>query len=54
MTVKLIAGFVAASLVLAYVLPPVIKLKDIPLGVVIAIGVILMLIDLYQSLRKND
>jgi hypothetical protein len=41
-------------MVLAYVLPPAIKLKDIALIIVIAIGVIMMLVDLFQSLRKND
>jgi len=54
MIVKLVAGVVAVSMVLAYVLPPAIKLKDIALIIVIAIGVIMMLVDLFQSLRKND
>lgn len=54
MIFKLIAGVVAAALVLTYVLPPAIKLKDVALGIVIAIGVVMMLVDLYQSLRRND
>lgn len=54
MIFKLLAGLLAASLVMGFVLPPAIKLKDIALAVVIGIGVVMMLVDLYQSLRGND
>jgi hypothetical protein len=42
------------ALVLIYLAPPVYKLREIELGVVVSIGVLLMLIDLWQSLRKDD
>ncbi len=51
---KVITGIVAAALVLAFVLPPAIKLKDMALAAVIVIGVVLMLIDLVQSALKGD
>jgi len=54
MIAKIVAGLVATLLVLAYLLPPAIKLKDPALAIVIAIGITMMLVDLYQSLHKND
>jgi hypothetical protein len=42
------------ALMLIYLTPPVYKLRDIELGVVVAIGVVMMLIDLWHSLRKED
>lgn len=36
------------------VLPPAIELKDPALAIVIGIGVAMMLVDLYQSLRRKD
>ena len=54
MVVKIVAGIVAVVLVIAFVLPPAIKLKDVALAIVIALGVVLMLIDLWQSLRERD
>ena len=54
MILKIITGLIALLLMIAYVLPPAIKLKHAALAIVIAIGVVLMLIDLWQSLREND
>lgn len=54
MAFKIFAGFIAIALVLAFLLPPAIKLKDLALTLVMALGIVLMLIDLYQSLREND
>jgi len=54
MILKILTGLVAVVLVLAYLLPPAIKLKDAVLAAVIGIGIVLMLIDLYQSLRARD
>jgi hypothetical protein len=54
MIAKIVAGALAAVLVLGYLLPPAVKLKDAALAAVIAIGIIMMLVDLYQSLRKRD
>jgi len=54
MAIKIFAGIVAIALVLAFVIPPALKLKDMALAVVIAIGVVMMLVDLWQSLRERD
>jgi hypothetical protein len=54
MILKIVAGLIAVALVLIYLAPPVYKLREIELGVVVSIGVLLMLIDLWQSLRKED
>ena len=54
MIVKAISGIIALVLMIGYVLPPALKLKDVALAVVIAIGVVLMLLDLWQSLHERD
>ena len=54
MPVKIFSGLVAISLLLAYLVPLVIKLKEVSLGVVILIGVVMMLVDLWQSLQSKD
>ena len=54
MGLKIGAGVVAVILMLGYLLPPVFKLKDFALGVVIIVGVSLMLLDLFQSLKSKD
>jgi len=54
MKVKIAAGMVAVILIVGYLLPPVLKLKDVALGVVIGIGIAMMLVDLVQSMRKDD
>ena len=54
MAVKIAAAVAATILMLAYLVPPVLKLKDVALGVVISIGIAMMLVDLLQSLRSKD
>jgi uncharacterized membrane protein len=54
MPLKLFAGLVAIVLLLAYLAPLVIKLKEVSLGVVVLIAVVMMLVDLWQSLRSRD
>jgi hypothetical protein len=54
MAVKLFAAVVAIALVLIYLLPVVVKLKEIDLGIVILLGIAMMLVDLWQSLKKDD
>jgi hypothetical protein len=48
------AGLVAVVLMLGYLLPPLFKLKEIDLAIAIVAGLVLMLIDLWQSLRAKD
>ena len=54
MVLKAIYGVIAAALVTVYLLAPAIKLKDPALTAVLIIGVLMMAIDLWQSLRKDD
>lgn len=54
MGVKIAAAAVAVILIVGYLLPPVFKLKEVALGVVICIGIALMLVDLWQSLQSKD
>lgn len=54
MILKVIAGIFAAALLLIYVAPVVIRLKDTALWVVALIGIGMMLVDLWQSLRSKD
>ena len=54
LVMKSFAGVVALVLILGYLLPPVFKLKEIDLGIAIAAGLVLMLIDLWQSLKSTE
>ena len=54
MGVKITAGVVALILIVGYLLPPVLKLKDFALGAVICIGIAMMLVDLVQSLKSKE
>ncbi len=54
MIIKVLGGLVAVSLVLAYLLPFIFKLKEVSLGAVIVIGLIMMLVDLWDSFQKEE
>ncbi len=54
MPIKIFAAIVAVALMLAFVSPVVFKLKDVALGITILIGVVMMLIDLWQSLQSEE
>lgn len=54
MVIKVVSGLIAVVLVLAYLAPPAIKLKEVALFSVIVIGVALMLLDLWQSLWEHE
>ncbi|HEY5637179.1 MAG TPA: hypothetical protein VIS77_09790 [Burkholderiales bacterium] len=54
MALKIAAGVLGIVLLLAFLAPPVIKLKDGALAVVCLIGVAMMLIDFWQSLKEKD
>jgi hypothetical protein len=51
---KIVAGVVAATLVLVYMAPVVLRLQEVALWVVTLIGAGMMLVDLWQSLRSKD
>jgi hypothetical protein len=54
MAIKIAAGVVAVLLLGAYLLALAFKLKEIDLGIVIAIGLVLMLVDLWQSFKYGE
>ena len=54
MILKVFCGLVAVVLMAAYLAPPVWKLKDPALAAVALAGLVLMALDLWQSLRSKD
>jgi hypothetical protein len=54
MPYKIVAGVVAAVLLIAYMAPVVWRLKDTALWIVAGMGVVMMLVDLWQSLQSKD
>jgi hypothetical protein len=54
MAIKIVAAVIAIVLVLAYLLPIVLKLKEVELGIVLLVGVALMLVDAWHSLKSRD
>jgi hypothetical protein len=51
---KIAAGILGAVLMIAYVAPVVYRLKEISLSVVVALGVGMMLVDLWQSFQSKE
>ena len=51
---KIFAALVAVVLMLSYLAPLLLKLKEVSLTVVVLIGVLMMLVDLWQSLQRPD
>ena len=54
MSVKIFSALIAILLMLSFLGAIVFKLKEVSLGVVVMIGIVMMLIDLRQSLQKAD
>jgi hypothetical protein len=54
MIYKVVAGILGAVLVIAYMAPVVWRLQDIALWIIAGSGVIMMLVDLWQSLQAKD
>jgi hypothetical protein len=55
MAIKIFSGIVAVILMLVYLAPVMLKLRDPALVLVMLVGIALMLVDLWQSLQsKND
>lgn len=51
---KLIGAVLSVAVMVAFCLAPVFKLKDVALSAVLLIGLTMMLVDLWQSLRSKD
>lgn len=54
MPYKIVAGILAATLMLAYMAPVVWRLQDVALWIVAGLGAIMMLVDLWQSLQSKE
>jgi hypothetical protein len=52
--IKILAALVALALLLTYLVPIGLKLKDWELAAVMAIGVVLAVVDGWQSLKSRD
>jgi hypothetical protein len=51
MRFNLLVGLIATTLFVGYFLPLVIKLKDVPLSIVLLGGIALVLVEFWESLR---
>ena len=47
-------GILAVALFLLYLSPVVLKLREVALTVVVSIGIVMMLVDLWQSLKTRE
>lgn len=54
MTFKTIAGLLGLLLLLAFLLPPALKLKSIPLTLVMLVGIGMAVYEYYEYLRHKD
>ncbi len=54
MAFKIFAGIVAVTILLVYLAAPVMKLKDVALGLAALIGVGMMLVDLWETLQSKE
>ena len=54
MAFKILAGVIAALLLVAFLAPYVLKMQDIALGVVIVIGLAMMARDLWDTFQEKD
>lgn len=54
MAFKIFAGVVALALLAGFLVPYILKMKEYELGIVICTGIVMMLVDLWQSLKSKD
>ena len=54
MAFKYVCAAVAVALMLAYLVPVIVKMKEFALACVLVVGLVMMLVDLVQSLREDD
>jgi len=54
MVMKIVCGIVAATLLVVFTGAVAVKLQETALTVVILIGVVLMLVDLWLSIKSKD
>jgi hypothetical protein len=54
MPLKIAYSILAIVLMLLYLSPVVYRLKQVDLSIVVLVGVAMMLVDVWQSLKSND
>jgi hypothetical protein len=54
MVFRILASVAASLLLLAFLLPYVVKMKEVALGVVILAGLAMMARDIWDTLREKD
>ena len=54
MNFKVIAGLIGLAMLLAFLLPPVIKLQKLALALVVLIGFAMAAYEFYEQLRDKD
>jgi ABC-type branched-subunit amino acid transport system permease subunit len=54
MAFKIFSGIVAAALLLIFIGPVVVKLKEISLSIVVLIGLVMMVTDIWHALSSKD
>jgi len=54
MAVKLIAGIIAAVLLMAFLGSVILKLREFALGAVMLIGIVMMLVEFWETLQEKD
>ncbi len=54
MNIKLIAGLIGLLALLAFLAPPIIKLKDAALVIVVLIGAAMAVYEFIETLRSKD
>ncbi len=51
---RIVAGLLGLLLLLGFLLPPAIKLKELSLAAVMLIGVVMAAYEFYENLRQRD
>lgn len=54
MAFKILASIIAAAMLIIFIGPVVVKLKDWALGGVVLIGVVMMVTDMWNALQSKD
>jgi hypothetical protein len=54
MAFRIFASLLAAALLVIFIGPVVIKLKEISLSIVVLIGLVMMAMDIWQALRSKE
>ncbi len=54
MKFSIFSGIVAAALLVIFVAPVVFKLKEVALTIVVLIGIVMAVVDIWQSVRSKS